>query len=294
MSIKANFNEIINGSMNEVLALAKQEKFEPAHKDVEQVLFIGIDIQNDFMDNQALGVPGSVQDVNNICNFIYGNLDKITKIMASIDTHIPHQIFHPCWWVDKNGNNPSPFTLITLKDLDNGVWMPVINPIASRKYVEGLEAKSKKNLCIWPYHCLQGTTGCALVKEFFNMMYFHEVVRKTVPQRVVKGQDPLSEMYGIIKPEFDIKGYIDMNILNAIQSYDKIIISGEARSHCVLESIGQILDYYSGNTSVTNKIYILEDCMSNIPGFEQKTEDAFEQFKKKHKVNILKSTEMAL
>jgi nicotinamidase-related amidase len=223
--------------------------------------------------------------------FIYNNMDKITNIAVSIDTHTPHQIFHPCWWIDENGNNPAPYTPITLADLDSGKYRAVIYPRQSRDYVEHLEKDGKKTLCVWSYHCLQGTSGAAFENQFANMIYFHSVAKKAVTQRLVKGQDPLSEMYGIIKPEYDTKNYINIDFLNKLENYDKIIIAGEAKSHCVLESIKQILEHYANRPEITQKIYILEDCMSSIPGFEDVTEQTFDDFKKTYHVNIVKSTD---
>jgi nicotinamidase-related amidase len=246
------------------------------------------------MDNGALGVPNATKDVENMTRFIYDNMEKISSIAVSIDTHNPFQIFHPCWWIDENGNNPPPFTAITLQDLDDGKWRAIINPIASRDYVENLEKDGKKVLVVWTYHCLQGTSGCSLENQFANIVYFHSVAKKSMTQRLVKGQDPLSEMYGIIKPEYDKKNYINIDFLNKIEKFDKIIIGGEAKSHCVLESIKQILEHYQNNVEVTKRIYILEDCMSVIPTFEQPTEEAFEEFKNKYNVNIIKSTDLKL
>ncbi len=300
--LKTKYEEIVNVSsigmtenpikMNDLLVLANNEQMTSASKNSESVLVIGIDVQQDFMDNGALGVPGAIKDVENFTRFIYDNMDKISQIAVSIDTHNPFQIFHPCWWVDDEGNNPPPFTAITLADLDAGKWKPIINPRASREYIENLEKQGKKVLVVWTYHCLQGTSGCALENQFSNMLYFHSVAKKSMTLRLVKGQDPLSEMYGIIKPEYDTKNYINIDFLNKIEKFDKIIIAGEASSHCVLESIKQILEYYQNNLEVTKKIFILEDCMSVIPSFEQSTEDAFKNFKKQYKVNILKSTDL--
>lgn len=302
--MKTKYEEIVNVnaigkaenpiSMNDILKMANDEQLTPSKQNKERVLFLGIDVQQDFMDNGALGVPGAHEDVARMTRFIYDNMDKISNIAVSIDTHIPHQIFHPCWWIDENGNNPAPYTPITLADLDSGKWRAVINPIASRDYVEHLEQEGKKTLCIWSYHCIQGTTGCALENQFSNMVYFHSVAKKTVPQRLVKGQDPLSEMYGIIKPEYDKKGYVNLDFLNTLEKYDKIIIGGEARSHCCMESIKQILEHYANRPEITKKIYLLNNCMSDIPGFEQATADAFDEFKNKYKVNIVKSTDKIL
>ena len=278
-------------AMNEILKKADLENFLPSAQDRERVLFLGIDIQQDFMDQGALGVPGAQKDVERITRFIYDHMDRISNIAVSIDTHTPHQIFHPCWWIDENGKHPDPYTVITLADLDAGKWRAVINPQASREYVRHLEQDARKALCIWTYHCLQGTTGAALENQFANMVYFHSVARKAVVQRLVKGQDPMSEMYGIIKPEYDTKGYINLDFLNKLERFDKVIIAGEAKSHCVLESIRQILEHYQTSPEVTKKVYILEDCMSPIPGYEDVTERTFEDFKKKYFVNLVKSTD---
>lgn len=302
--MKTKYEEIVNVnaigkaenpiSLNEILKKANDEQLTPSKQNKERVLFIGIDVQQDFMDNGALGVPGAHGDVERMTRFIYNNMDKISNIAVSIDTHTPHQIFHPCWWIDENGNNPAPYTPITLADLDSGKWRAVINPMASRDYVEHLEKDGKKTLCVWSYHCIQGTTGCALENQFSNMIYFHSVAKRYAFQPIVKGQDPLSEMYGIIKPEYDTKGYINIKFLNKIEQYDKIVIAGEAKSHCVMESIKQILEHYETRPEVTNKIHILDDCMSIIPGFEDATAQTFDEFKTKYHVNLVNSTDSIL
>lgn len=280
--------------LNDILKKANEENLQQGSKNKEQVLFLGIDVQQDFMDNGALGVPGAHGDVERMTKFIYDNMDKIAKIAVSIDTHTPHQIFHPCWWVDENGNNPAPYTPITLADLDSGKYKAIISPLASREYVEHLEKDGKKTLCVWTYHCLQGTSGAALENQFANMVYFHSVAKKESTIRLVKGMDPLSEMYGIIKPEYDKKGFINIEFLDKLEEYDKVVIAGEAKSHCVMESIKQILEHYASRPEITRKIYILEDCMSSIPGFEDATEKAFEDFKNTYHVNIVKSTDNIL
>ncbi len=297
--MKTKFEEIVDINaigqelnpikMNEILSKANVERLQPSARDKELVLLLCIDVQQDFMDEGSLGGPGSSEDVENLTRWIYRNMEKITQITVSIDTHNPFQIFHPCWWIDENGNNPAPFTPITLQDLDEGTWRPIINPKGSREYVENLEKLGKKTLVVWTYHCLQGTSGHALENQFANIVYFHSAAKKVIVDRMVKGFDPMTEMYGIIKAEYDIKNRVNINFLNKIAKYDKIIIAGEAKSHCVLESIKQILEHYKNDKNVTKKIYVLEDCMSNIPGFEDNTRQEFESFKNDFKVNIVDS-----
>ncbi len=299
--MKTTYMEIVNGNyigsvenpvdLNEILKKADKEGLEPSLKDKERVLFLGIDVQQDFMDHGALGVAGAQKDVERMTRFIYDNMEKISNIAVSMDTHTPHQIFHPCWWIDENGEHPAPYTVITLKDLDEGRWRAVINPQASREYVKHLEQDAKKALCIWTYHCMQGTTGAALENQFANMIYFHSVARKAVVQRLVKGQDPMSEMYGIIRPEYDTKGYMNLEFLNKLERFDKVLIAGEAKSHCVLESIKQILEYYETRPEVTEKVYVLEDCMSSISGYEDMANQMFEDFRKRYRIHLVKSTD---
>ncbi len=303
-NMKTTYTDIVNQnyigsaenpvSVNEILKRANEERLTPSAQNRERVLFLGIDVQQDFMDEGALGVPGAKKDVERMTRFIYENMNQISNIAVSIDTHTPHQIFHPCWWIDENGQHPAPCTVITLADLDAGAYQAVINPQASREYVKHLEQDAKKALCIWPYHCLQGTAGAALENQFANMIYFHSVAKRAVVQRLVKGQDPMSEMYGIIRPEYDTKGYINMDFLNKLERFDKVIIAGEAKSHCVLESIRQILEHYAARPEVTKKVYILEDCMSPIPGYEEATARTFEEFRKNYHVSLVRSTDRIL
>lgn len=302
--MKTAYSEIVNAysigsqdnpiALNDILSKAREEGLAPSNQAKESILFLAIDVQRDFMEKGALGVPGAHGDVERMTRFIYENMDKITHIAVSIDTHTPYQIFHPCWWIGEDGKHPAPYTPITLADLDSGKWRPVISPRASRNYVEHLEKDGKKTLCIWAYHCIQGTAGHALENQFANMVYFHSVAKRYTVQRLVKGYDPLSEMYGIYKPEYDEDNYINLDALNKLEKYDKIVIAGEAKSHCVLESIKQIVEHYANRPEITKKVYILEDCMSSIPGFEDATERAFEDFKKTYHVNIVKSTDKIL
>lgn len=287
--MKTNYEQIVDVSkigtmysadMNPVIQLAMKENLPSANNDKVRRLLLGIDVQKDFMDGGALGVDGAVQDVERITKFIYDNMSGITQIMSSLDTHTPFQIFHPCWWQNANGDNPAPYTVITEDDEKNGLWHPVVGPTKSVNYLKKLAEGGKKQLCIWPYHCLQGTPGHGLDPEYAKMVMFHGVARKTYNPMVRKGDDPYSEMYGIIKPEYSESNFINTPVLNAIQKADEVYVYGEAASHCLMESVAQIVDYFAQQPDVIQKITILEDCTSPIGGFEDATKVAFDNFKK--------------
>ena len=279
---------------NEVLQKASDENKIPSSKDEKRVLLLAIDVQNDFMENGSLPVKGAHSDVESLIKFIYSNAGGISKIIASMDTHTYYQIFHPSWWIGKDGRHPQPFTQITLEDIEKGVWMPVKYEKHSRKYVEYLEKNSKKTLIIWPYHCLLGTFGNSLEGQFANMAYYHSAVRDTDFEIVVKGTSHLSEMYGIFKPEYDEGVEVSTGLLDRLSDFDMILIAGQAKSHCVLESLLQILEYYNDDRSVTENICILEDCTSSIEGFEDETEKVLSGLERDYGIKRINSTDIKL
>ena len=289
----ANIGKHVTNDMNPIFQLAQQEKLSSAVKDAPRRLILAIDVQNDFIEGGALEVPGSIGDVERATRFIYNNMEKITGIMCSLDTHTAYQIFHPCWWRNKNGDQPAPYTVITADDVATGKWRPIVFPADSLTYINALESLSKKQLCIWPYHCIRATTGQQLENEFAKMVHFHAVAKKATKNNMIpKGTDPLSEMYGIIKPEYSKKGYVNTPVLNAIEKYDEIYVIGEAASHCLMESVAQIADHFKNRPDVTQKITILEDCTSPIPGFEDATTAAFDNFKSTYGIKFAKSTDI--
>lgn len=254
-----------------------------------KTLFLAIDVQQDFMDGGALGVPGAQKDVERMIKFIGNNSENISDIAVSIDTHTPRQIFHPCWWTDSEGKHPAPYTAITLEDLDKGKYKALGYEEESYDYVKNLELLGKKTLIIWPYHCLVSTQGAALQNDFAKLIYNLSVKNNIEIMHIIKGLNPLSEMYGIIKPEYSTEDIINIEFLNKLVDYEKIIVAGEAKSHCVLESLRQILEFYEDMPELTGRIHVLDDAMSSIPGYEEITEETFASFVSDYGIKIINS-----
>lgn len=319
-------NKIATGAFahpETAIRLGLTEKVSPAAQDAKKILVIGIDFQNDFVlpdksqvaDGQpygSLSVPGSAGDIERFTRFIYNNLPKITRIFLSIDTHFVYQIFHGSMWVDEDGNNPPPYTLITPDDISKGTWKFVGgNPLIAKQCVETLASAGKGGVFIWPYHCVTGSFGWNLEAQLMQMVQFHSAARKTVgkerPVPTFKGTDIHSEMYGFLEPEFNPRGdsLINKQVLDVLArtdatsgepkfEYDEIYIGGEAGSHCVPESGRQILKRFAGYPEFTQRIHFMEDCMSPVSGFEQAMHDALDEFKRTYGVQIVKSTDIVL
>ena len=252
-----------------IAAEAATTNLPPATEDKQNIHLVIIDMQVDFCHpDGSLFVPGSVGDIQRTIEFIYHNAARITNITCSLDSHLPHQIFHPAWWADESGNHPAPFTLITYADIKAGKWRPLVAPVQSTNYVRQLEEQAKKTLTIWPYHVMIGSMGNALDPELFSAILWHSLARKTQPTWLTKGTIPLTEHYSIIQPEVPVPnhpmGGKNKAFLDTLAEADVVVIAGEAESHCVLETVEDLVEDFATRPDALQKIYFLRDCTSPV------------------------------
>ncbi len=109
------------------------------------------------------------------------------------------------------------------------------------------------------------------------------MTRYSQPDMHIKGSHPLTEHYSVLGPEVatDANGasLIEKSdkILQRLVDYDAVIITGQAKSHCVAWTIADLLrDVLAHDRNLVEKIYLLEDCTSPvvIPGVIDYTEAA--------------------
>lgn len=246
-----------------------------ANSDKEKNALLLVDFQVDFCHTDgSLSVPGSVDDLRRTCEFIFNNAERISTVAASLDTHLQYQIFYSTWWVDSNGNHPSPHTVITADDIRKGKYRPVQDPAWSVKYVEQLEAQAQKPLYIWPFHTMLGNVGQALDPALYEAIHWHSIARKAQPVFMQKGMIPQTEHYSPFEPEVKIathpNGGLNTQLLQLLQNHDRIFVAGEAKSHCVLEACRSMVKHFSGNPDVIKRIHFLSDCTSSVvaPGID--------------------------
>ncbi|MBN2532424.1 MAG: cysteine hydrolase family protein [Spirochaetales bacterium] len=294
-------DEIYLPRFGEIKEEAYKLDIKPSAKDKagEKTAALLIDFQIDFCNKAgSLYVPEAEIDISNSIQFILKNFEKITTVYPTLDTHIAFQIFYGLWWLDENNHHPAPFTIITKDDVEKGKYKPVVKPVWSLDYIKNLEDNANKPLCIWPEHTMLGTPGHALVPALYEICYFHSITRKSQTSFQVKGDIPETEMYGVFSPEVKVpqssKGGINTNLLKILGTHDKIVVMGEAKSHCVLESIRQLVDFFQDQPETLSRIYILEDCMSSVQhpdiDFEAIANKEFDTFRKKG-LHIVKSTD---
>jgi nicotinamidase-related amidase len=250
---------------------AAVHKIQPAAEDRRRVAAFGIDCQVGFCHPAAsLYVPGSVEDMGRAVRWIYRNLDQITDLHFSLDTHHIYQIFHPSWWVDAAGNHPEPFTAIHHEEVRDRRWRPVRDMEASLEYCQKLEANGKYVLTIWPYHTLLGGVSHALMPAVMEAAIFHGIARARPTRFAMKGSQPLTESYSVLSPEVQELGKVrvgrfDEELFGALMDNDRIYVFGEAKSHCVLATLQDLSRrIQSVDPALASKVWILEDAMSPV------------------------------
>ncbi|MBS2019091.1 MAG: nicotinamidase [Deltaproteobacteria bacterium] len=288
---------------------AKKHAIAPASNDKLRIAAFGIDCQIGFSTPGAsLFVPGAVEDTQRTIEWLYRNLDKITQVAFSLDTHRVFQIFHPAWWIDDHGKHPAPFTTISVGDVKSGKWKPVAHPAECLEYVKQLEARGKYVLTVWPYHTLLGGVSHALVPALMEAAMFHALVRQAQTHFETKGTHAMTENYSVLSPEVrEISGK-SVGTFNAaffkmLMEYDRVYVFGQAKSHCVLSTLRDMQEHIAQvDPKLMGKVWILEDATSPVPAppldplpptldFPRIADEAFAQLKAAG-MNIVKTSEV--
>jgi nicotinamidase-related amidase len=271
-------------------AWRREHGIRPSAEDRSRIQLLLIDLQKDFcFPRGTLYVggrsgTGAMDDSDRIARFLYRNLELITDVTCTLDTHFPFQIFSPSFWLDESGQAPAPHQEITVETIRSGRMRP--NPDVAwwlcdgdtewlqrqvEFYCEELEREGKYRLYLWPPHCILGSDGHPLAGAIHEARMFHAWSRGAKGWIESKGDHPLTENYSVLAPEvllrFDGRPLAQRNIefLQTLLSSDAVIIAGQAASHCVKSTIDDLLgEIATRNEKLVKKIYILHDCMSAV------------------------------
>jgi nicotinamidase-related amidase len=299
---------------------AGEHGLRPATEDAMRICLVAVDVQNTFcLPDFELFVrgrsgTGAVDDNRRLCEFLYRNLDAVTQIVPTLDTHQAMQVFHAIWLVDSQGRHPAPYTLVSAEDIVEGRWQ--VDPAVAEglgldsdyahrhlaHYTRALEESGKYRLTIWPYHAMLGGIGHALVSAVEEAIFVHTVARRSQPDFRVKGTLPLTEHYSVLGPEVtegpdgDRLGEHDAALVEKLLGFDAVVIAGQAKSHCVAWTIDDLLrSPVLAERELAEKVYLLEDCTSPVvvPGVADYTEEADAAFARfaEAGMHVVRSTE---
>ena len=239
-----------------------------------------IDAQNDFCHpDGSLFVKGADKDMEKLANWIKKNQNGIDFIGLTLYSHQINDIAHPSYWVDKDGNHPTPFTSISYEDIESGKWTPRFFEKNSRQYIHDLDTEGEFPHTIWPEHCLIGSNGAALcnpineaIQEWSRLGHWY--------QTIAKGTYPTTEHFGAFMAQVPVpdrpETQLNQDLIKTLEEYQNIYFAGEAKSHCVANTLKQALKHAP---NLAKKFIILEDCMSNVEGFENIADDIYQSAK---------------
>lgn len=240
----------------------------------KRVELLVIDPQVDFCDpaRGALYVPGAEGDMARLAAMVRRLKNKLDDVHVTLDSHHFIHIAHPVFWKDSKGAHPQVFTRISRADVEQGVWTPTQPGMYRRAldYVRRLEQNGRYELTVWPPHCLIGSPGHAVFPELFAALTEWET-RFAFVDYVTKGSNILTEHYSAVQADVpdpsDASTQINTRLVRALEQADTVVIAGEARTHCLANTVRDIADAF-GDDSLVSKLVLLTDASSDIPGFE--------------------------
>ena len=268
----------------------ERHAIRPAGQDAFDLHLLLVDLQKDFcLPEGTLYVGGrsgrgAMEDTRRLVEFVYRNLASITRITATLDTHLAFQIFFAPFWVDGEGRPLQPHRTVTAAQVRAGEarpdpalasWLAAGDEGWLRRealhYCEELERAGKYQLYLWPPHCLVGGEGHALVGAVQEARFFHAFARGAQAWTEEKGRHPLTENYSVLRPEVltrsDGKPLADKNtrLLESLLASGALVVAGQASSHCVKNTMEDLLDEIRArDPRLASKVYLLVDCMSPV------------------------------
>lgn len=245
-----------------------------------------IDPQTDFVSKTgSLPVPGATRDMDNTARFLRNHIADISCLVVTADDHSMVHISHPAFWHNKDGNLPSPFTVITLKDVLEEVWVPFSNRTYVLGYLKRVESMGKLHT-IWPVHCLANSEGASFWAPVANAIGEWEINNHQSCVIIRKGNFWYAEQHSPFSLADSERDFVNDPEFALINGCETVYFAGEAYSHCLKDTVVDCIKMGMD----PKKIVILTNCTSAIPGFDMKD---FEKEYKAMGVRFMESGDVA-
>lgn len=245
-----------------------------------------IDPQNDFCDlpedyrpalpgcadqrrAPALPVAGAHADMRRVADLIGRGGAGLAAITVTLDSHQRLDIAHPTFWRQGDGSPVGAFTRILAAEVREKRYLPRDIAALPRvlAYLDALEAAGRYTHMVWPVHCEIGSWGQNVHEDVRRAYNRWEEAFGTGVAKVCKGSNPWTEHYSALKAEVpdadDAATQLNAALVERLQEADRLLIAGEAGSHCVKASTEHLVDNLP-----PGKLVLLTDCMSPVAGFE--------------------------
>lgn len=253
-----------------------------------------IDPQNDFHSGGSLAVVGADRDTERVATMIANNKQHISQICVTLDSHAKLHISHAAFWEDADGNAPPAYTKICVEDVEQNKWKPKKMELNAYclAYLRKLREQKLYQHIIWPDHCLIGTTGQCVVDTLTTTLSEWETTQLDAVQYVQKGMHPLTEMYSCFQASVWMlnseQTWFNRELMNQLLKADRVLICGQALSHCVNYSIRDLMVHWPKHRM--KDLVLVRDTSSPVAGFE-KNGEGFVQFMKDNGCLVVTSHE---
>ncbi|GKS75441.1 cysteine hydrolase [Acidovorax sp. SUPP950] len=256
-----------------------------------------IDPQNDFCDlptewqpahpltgqsiAPALPVPGAHADMQRLAAFIRRQGQALEAITVTLDSHQRYDVAHPSFWRQGDGGEVAPFTTITAAQVRAGAFAPRDAAALPRvlAYLDALEAQGRYTLMVWPVHCEIGSWGHGVHADVLAACGAWQAQRQRAVHPVFKGTNPWTEHYSAIEAEVpdadDPATLLNTRLLHALGTADRLVVAGEAGSHCVRATTEHIVQHLPRLQPGwrADRLVLLTDCMAPVAGFGAQQQD---------------------
>lgn len=256
-----------------------------------------VDPQKDFAQRGgALYVEGAQEDMERALKLLCSIVGTVSKLYISADKHHDGAIFFPERHLMPDGNHPKVFSAVSADDYLYNHWHsnPKFGNQAERDkriiHYCREAAKEGVSLTIWPHHCMHNSDGEKFVDQISIFRKIFNEYRKSTAQIISKGADFDTEYYSafgpVVKTGYDGQPLSSMPAVSpsSFSNDDIIIVMGEALSHCVGETLSDLIDAGLGD-----RIYLVRDCTSSVTGFEKQGE-SFVKLLKYNGGHVVQST----
>ena len=127
------------------------------------------------------------------------------------------------------------------------------------------EGNGRYPLCIWPPHCLIGSLGYTIYQPLYESLLEWES-QFAIVDFVTKGSNPWTEHYSAVQADVpdpnDPDTQLNQRLISTLQNADTILLSGEARSHCLSNTVRDIANNF-GEENI-KKMVLLTDATSDV------------------------------
>lgn len=239
-------------------------------------LLIIVDPQNDFCDPEgSLYVPDAEKDCDRIAKIIqdfdFGN------IFVTMDMHHEYSMYHNIFWNEYNeqyitvnkDNYLTKYTPRNIHDIDRIKNMFI--------------CQRNKQIDVWPVHCVIGEWGSSIHPVIANALSDYTVKNTNRIRYVFKGLDPYEEEYSAFSiPSKSDGKEIFFRWMDSYLHHSEIYICGEAASHCVKQTLLDIMHFVGRRDKYDYKIKLITNATSYVKGFESVKEDVYDKINDPH------------